>query len=456
VLYEAITGHYYLEVPPHVQNDESMARLIAEARPLPLEPRHESIPAELSLPLMRALRKNPAERPPNARAFLSEIRNAAARSKHATLSQKYRSLEPRAAHAQADLLRKLYAVRTLRDADHQPERARAQLQIIWETSPGVPEVAAEWGETLVALGRPDEGHPWLERAIRMKPELPFAQLALADLYRASDENDDAAEDAVVLAIHADPDLVYAVLYEDIVASLEDPEKYEDYLIPFRRAASERPTAPTLHNLGQVLALNSAHEHDALATFADSISHDPDYGPAYVGLGSALIELGELDRALALLEQGTYGHFPTLSPDDWHKTNTVYQRAHAFLALAIAYAQTGQYESSAIAARSVLDLAPSELEKDAPELLDAYCQAASVWIERGAILRAYKFLNQVIPIAAHWGNTRIFGLLELSEGKVDASHRRKQQWDEAVDWLKTSLLNLRGAAPGDSDARELPL
>ncbi len=447
VLYEAITGRYYLDVDVHGLDDDTLRQIIRDTPPEYPAPFHESMPHEIGAPLLRALSKDPAGRPTNARAFLSDIRAAVARSKHATLSQKRRPLELQLPQAPAGLLSELYEVRTIRDAQHDPDRALHRLRFVWETYPGIPEVAAEWGETLVALGRSEDGRPWLESATRLKPELPFAQLALADLYRDVDENEEAADDATVLAIHADPDLVYAVLYESIVESLAEPEKYEEYVALFRRAAAEKRTAPVLHNLGQILALAPEHEQDGFANFEEAIRCDPAYGPAYVGLANLLIKAGDLDHALEHLQQASYGFFPNVAADDWHKANTVYQRPHAFLALAVTYAEIGHYENSAIAARTVMDLAPGELDGEAPALLDAYTQAAKTWIKQGETLRAYKFLNQVIPLAATWGHVQIFTLLQVTHNQIEPGSRRQQQWDDALDWLKSGMAN--GHRPSSS-------
>jgi serine/threonine protein kinase len=442
VLYEAITGRYYLDIDLRNTDDEALMKAIEHSSPRPPVPFSNTIPREISAPLLRALSKDPAERPRNARTFLSDIRSAVVRSKHATLSQRKPSLEAQAVPMPSDLLHDLYEIRTIRDARHHPELALERLREIWETYPGIPEVAAEWGETQVALGRPNEGRPWLESALRMKPALPFAQLAMADLYRTVDENEEAAEEAVALAIHIDPDLVYAVLYDDIVDSLENPEEYAEYIALFRDAAEEDTSPVILHNLGQILALSKTHDAESIAAFEAALERDSNYGPAYVGLANLLIEAGQLERAIELLQQATYCFFPTLPPEEWHKTNTIYQRPHAFLALAVAYAQIGHFENSAIAARTVLELAPKELDDDAPALLDAYVQAAKIWIKQGDYLRAYKFLNQVIPLAATWGNVQIFTLLEVSQNQIDPKNRRKQQWDDALDWLKSGLTHSR--------------
>jgi serine/threonine protein kinase len=454
VLYEAITGHYYLDFDLESDDDDTLLHLIVQADPLPLDRHHDTVPPELGEPLFQALSKDPEQRPCAARDFLSELKSAISRSRRSTLSLKRRHLETQIPETGPELLRQLYAVRTLRDANQEPEQAREQLKLVWEMSPGVPEVAAEWGETLIALGYTDEGRQWLERAIRIKAGLPFAQLALAEIYRNVDENDDEADDAIIEAIHADPDLAYAVLYEDIVHALDEPDAYELYVNLFRRAAEEQPSAPMYHNLGQVLSLGKGREHESISAFETALNLDPDYGPAYVGLGSLLSELNRIADAIPWLEQATYHTFPELSPEDWHKANTVYQAPHAYLALAVAYAQVRQYENSVIAACTVLDIAPEELEEDAPALLDTYVQAAEDWIKHKDPLRAYKLLNQAIPLAAHWGHVQLFTLLGVTQSKIGSEFRRKRQWEDAVDWLKASLVTLQHAGQADQHADEL--
>lgn len=446
VLYEAITGHYYYQFNEYQESEETLLNLIEHADPLPIHRLHATVPPDVAEPILRALSKDPDQRPATARAFLADLKNAISRGKHSTLSQKRRKLEPQRLVASPELLNQLYAIRTLRDADHQPAQALEQLRTIWQTSPGVPEVAAEWGETLIALGRIAEGRQWLNTAVNLSPQLPFAQLALADLYRNADDNEDAAEEALVLAIHADPDLAYAVLYEDIEAAMGEQEQYQKYVDLFQRAASEQATAPILHNLGQVLAINKARARESIAAFESAIQHDPEYGPAYVGLGSLLIELRRLEHAVTLLEQATYAYFPNLPSQDWHKAHTVYQRPHAFLALAVTYAEIGQHDRSAVAARSVFDLDRSALEEDAPALLSAYVLAAQTWIKKGDPLRAFQLLNQIIPLAAYWGHVPVFSLLESLHATIGDAPRKKRQWDDAVGWLKTSLVTLRHTTP----------
>lgn len=453
VLYEAVTGHYYFPFDEHEDDDDMLLDLIDNADPQPVDRRHRTVPQEIEEPLMRALSKAPHDRPATARDFLAELKTAVARSRHSTLSKKRRELTGAARPvATPELLRQLYAIRTLRDAEHQPEQARDQMRVIWQTNPGIAEVAAEWGETLVAVGRIEEGRNWLVSATRLNPNLPFAYLALADIYRDTDENEEEADAAVVQAIQIDADLVYAVLYDDILVALTDTTTYAYYITLFREAAAETPTAPVLHNLGQVLALSPANAHAATIAFREALAADERYGPAAIGLASLLVELHRVQEAIPLLENARFFAYPTVPAYDWHKANTVYQRVHAYLALAVAYAQAQQVESSVIAARAVLDASRAELDEDAPELLRTYAEAARAWLHGNDALRAYKFLNQAIPLAATWGHVEIFTLLEEAQAAIDSNEQRPRQWDDAIDWLRKGLTGWRRNGSSDGDPR----
>jgi len=444
VLVEAMTGAYYLDIDPEAADDEALLEAIVEGEPVLSGRRHESIPEGIDGPLLRALSKDPAQRPATAREFHSEIRALLGRGKSAQ-GQRRRSRAGRDVAPGADLSRELYAIRRLREVERHPEEAQVRLSALADRHPDVPEVAAEWGETLVALGYVDQGREWLERAVGQQPDLPFAQLALAGIYRDLDGDHRAARAAVLQALYADPDLTYAVLYEELAGSADTAEVYEAVVALFRQAAAKHPAPAIFHNLGLVLALNEEQMGVALEAFHSAIARDPEYGPALVGMGSLLIEMGRLAEALPYLEHAPYCAFPQVPRFDWYKAKTVYQLPHAYLALALAYAQAGQLENSAVAACTVLDLAPAELEEDAGDLLDIYVDAVEDWIESGRHLRAYKLLNQLIPLAARWADVRIFSLLEVTERAVGQEFRRSRQWDDAQDWLAASLLDLRRAA-----------
>jgi len=444
VLYEAATGHNYLDFDDATGDDEQLIDQIVNGNPRPCEDLHPTVSTAIEEPLHRALSKFPQDRPATAREFLNEFRRALGGKRPSLARRQTRARRDKTRSMSDSLRQELANVRTLRE-NGQNELAASRLKPLLKKHRTIPEVLAEWGETLLALGRIDDAHDVLQAVVQQKATLPFAQLALAEIFANWDDHR-AATEATIAAIHADPDLVYAALYDFIVESLGDPPSYNSYVGLFRRAVLERPTASRLHNLGLVLSLNPNHEAECITAFEAAIRRDPTYGPAYVGLGTLMIETGNIERGIELLERATQADFPILAAQDQIKLQTVYQPQHAFLALSVAYAQHGEYESSAIAARAVLDIDPTELSADAPGLLDVYLQTAHRWLENGQTLRAYKFLNQIIPVAAYWGETRVFALLETTQRVVEPVHLRQRQWDDAIDWLRSGIMYWRFRAP----------
>ena len=86
-----------------------------------------------------------------------------------------------------------------------------------------------------------------------------------------------------------------------------------------------------------------------------------------------------------------------------------------------------------------------MEEDAESLLDAYASAASAWMKAGDPVRAYRFLTQIVPLAATWGHVETFTLLSVVERRVSPPDRVRSQWDDALGWLKSSVLRLHRQA-----------
>ncbi len=72
----------------------------------------------------------------------------------------------------------------------------------------------------------------------------------------------------------------------------------------RRARQAQPNDPaTLHNIGERLR-QAGRCDEALASYREALSIDPDFAPAHVGIGAALLHLERHEEALISLERGS--------------------------------------------------------------------------------------------------------------------------------------------------------
>jgi serine/threonine protein kinase len=430
VLYEALTGTYYL---PPADDDDTIIEQIMAAEPIAPSQRNPRVPDTFDEPLLIALRKNPAERFQTAGEFLEALR-AAARKKRQNESA---VLPP-------ELAAELYLIRTLRDLLNEPKQAMLRLDVPWVRDFDAAEVMAERGETLLALGD-SSGYDLLEQAVARKSSLPFAQMTLAQRYRVQGDTPRYTR-AMIHAIEADPDLVFATYYGRIVDSLARPPEFWHYVELFGLA---RPSALTSFNLGRLLMLVKGYEGEAVEAFHAAIRQDSTFGPAFVALASVWLSLGESRRAIPLFEQATQLAFPEYPEGEWHKSPSAYRVAHAYVGLALAHADVGQMMASAEAAMIVFELSPGDLDDHQEALLACYNETASAWLESDQAQDAYELLSHILPLAQFYGNTQSMIWLGAAQTRLGTSLRLQQNYKEAVDWLQAAVDTLRGVAPPSS-------
>ncbi len=434
VLYEAITGHYYLPYDESVDDDETLLDLIVHSAPLPLDTRHPSVPPQIGAVLGRALSKSPAARPTNAKAFLAEIKRALL--PHRRKQNARRRSSKRGLHLAPALRRELDAIRALREMEGDAQAAYERAKALWQAHPNAPDVQAVWGETLLLAGDLESGRELLEQALQTKRNLPFAWLALAELYREVDGDAQAADEALVQAIISDPDVVYALWVDEIAAAAQqDPAIYAQIVALFRRAIVARPTPALWHNLAQVLALAPERQTESEAAFEAALELNPRYGPAAVGLGTLLLAHDQPEEAIPLLEEACTAHFPPPPAENSCKADTIYQPTHAYQALAVAYEQVGDVLRSAEAARHALALAPHTWEADAQALLDAYIEAAQAWIAEGHTQDAHALLQLSAPLADCCNDARVRSLLaEFHPAANGDASAKARPWNATVGRL----------------------
>jgi serine/threonine protein kinase len=441
VLYEALTGLYYL---PQASDDDTVINYILEHEPTLPSEANANLQSTFDEPIMHALAKDPADRYQTAVELLDGLKSVLAARKRRNLNDKPDNLE-------VDLSTELYKIRTLRDLLGEPEQALARLNVPWVRDTDSPEVLAERGETLIVLGD-EKGYTLLEQAVGLNPALPFAQMALAEHYRAQGDLD-LYSVSMVDAIEADADLVYAMYYSRILESLSQPDSFWAYVTLFGTA---QPTAPAVFNMGRVLLLVRGFEPEAVAAFENAVSLDPALAQAQVALGSTWLALGESARAIALFEKATTLQFPTYPEGEWHKSPSAYHVHHAYLGLALAYAETGKIMESAQAAIHVMNMAPAELEEHSKSLVHQYAAAATQLLNGNQVHDAYDLLQRALPLAQTSGDTSIVMLMGIAQAKIGALLSRQQSFQDAVAWLEAGVETLRSipSTVGELSAAQL--
>jgi tetratricopeptide (TPR) repeat protein/tRNA A-37 threonylcarbamoyl transferase component Bud32 len=401
VLYEAITGRYYL---PESSDDEGILTQILTGEPIP--PSFYNLLLEaFDEPIMRALEKHPERRQPNARTFYEELRNAA-RQRRST------PLPP-------EIAEELRTIRLLRDVLNEPEQAVARLNFPSLRDADYPEVIAERGETLLSLGDLEAGVEMLRQAVAIKPELPYAQLALARQYEAWG-NENAYTGAMVAAINADPDLVFAEEFPKMQDELvSEPDRFWRRVALFQRAAATGG-AGVHFNLGRVIVLASGYEREAIICFENALDRAPTMGAAYTALGSVYMSLGDYARAATTLRRATMMEFPTISDDDYAKAATLYRRTHAYRGLILALQKVREYADAADAVLEFMNAEPDEFLKEGELLISQFIDIAVLLLNDADYNGAVELLSRVVSFADIFDDGRAAALLSHAQQHLVAS------------------------------------
>src|SRR5258708_4056257 len=430
VLYEALTGAYYLIAG----DDDTVLEGILTQEPVAPSVVNPRVGPAFDAAILCALNKDPSERYQTAHDLLDALKAAAARKRRSQSDG-----------AQLDLAAELYTIRTLRDLLGEAQQALARLDAPWVRDAGTPEVIAERGETLLALDDDEEGYRLLEQAVSVNPSLPFAQMLLAEHYRGGDP--DLYTISMIDAIDADADLVFATYYPRVLESLSSPEEFWGYVTLF---GSARQSASSTFNLGRLLMLANGYESEAIAAFENAISLDPTSGPAYVALGSALLARGQALRAIPMFERAITQRFPVYAEGEWHKSPSVYKLSHAYLGMAIAYADAGKFARSAEAAVRVLGMAPADIAEHCESLVQRYSAAATELLNSAKVQDAYELLNRALPLAQACDNTSIIMLLGIAQARIGTALRQQQSYRDAVAWLEAGIATLRNVPTSSGD------
>jgi tRNA A-37 threonylcarbamoyl transferase component Bud32/tetratricopeptide (TPR) repeat protein len=391
VLYEALTGRYYL---PESSDDEGILTQILTGEPIPPSFYNPLLEA-FDEPIMRALQKSPEHRQPNARTLYEELRNAARQ-------RRSQPLPP-------ELAEELKTIRLLRDVLNEPEQAIARLNFPNLRDADYPEVIAERGEMLLSLGDLEAGVELLRQAVAIQPELPYAQLALARQYEVWG-NENAYTGAMVAAINADPDLVFAEEFPKMQDELvNSPDRFWRRVALFQRAAATGG-AGVHFNLGRAIMLAPGYEREAVICFENALDRAPTMGAAYTALGSVFMSLGEFSRAASILRRATLMDFPQIAEDDYAKAATLYRRNHAWRGLVLALLRLNENIEAVDAALEFMHADPDEFSKESEEFLSRFIDVAVGLLNAANYAEAVRFLDKVVILGDLLDDNRATALL----------------------------------------------
>ena len=213
------------------------------------------------------------------------------------------------------------------------ERALECFQLAAALGPKLPGPACNVGQTLLFLGRPTEGLPWLDRAVALQPTLTLAHALRADALQALGrhvEARDSCRRALMLgpqtpelrnahgvALAALESHAEAVQEFDLALRFEPAHldalsnrgisllrlgRYADSIQSLNRALAVRADhAGALNTRGNALAALGRVD-EALASFEEALKIWPDFLEALISYGSWLVRIGRVDEGSRALRR----------------------------------------------------------------------------------------------------------------------------------------------------------
>ncbi len=178
-------------------------------------------------------------------------------------------------------------------------QALAEFALASELMPASPEAASNAGAACLALGRPEDAIPYLQRALMLAPQHGDAHQNLATALLALERYDQARvhyERAMQFS-PADP-----APANSLGLMLLARAEHDAAAAAFRAAIERAPGAADLHtNLGYALHGAGAIEASA-AALLHAVELAPEYPRALAGAGNLLWLLERYDQAVPLLER----------------------------------------------------------------------------------------------------------------------------------------------------------
>jgi tetratricopeptide (TPR) repeat protein len=164
-------------------------------------------------------------------------------------------------------------------------------------APGIKELRE--GQELLDAGKKDEAQAKFAEAVRAKPDLYVAWLALGDLEQKSGKNDDALA-AADRCLALKPEFPQCLaLAMNATQAKGDKEAYKKYEQRYKIA---NPSDPAVFFNDAVGYLNKGDDASAKPLLEKALEADPKYADAMFQLGMVYFRMGDTAKAKEMLEK----------------------------------------------------------------------------------------------------------------------------------------------------------
>lgn len=180
------------------------------------------------------------------------------------------------------------------------DKAVAEAEKLAQSEPGDPDYLLEGAELLVANDRNDEAIGWIDRALKLNPDLPQAHVLLADIYRKKGDTARVTEELnkVITNPNLEAGLKARILssYADLTSN--NAVAQQDALKMGEQLAKANPNDPKSQVMVADLFLQQGRKADARDAYARAARLD---GSVYEVWGALLQLDGELNQTDSLLK-----------------------------------------------------------------------------------------------------------------------------------------------------------
>ncbi|MCB0253809.1 MAG: tetratricopeptide repeat protein, partial [Anaerolineae bacterium] len=246
-------------------------------------------------------------------------------------------------------------------------QAETALRRALDLAPNDPGALSSLGRTLLSSGHAADAIPLLEQATELQAArqetVPVDTLtALADAYLAADQIDEGL--AIYLErLDLDPEQAPLVIAQALLGAGQNERAVET----MQQYAAERPEDPAALALLGLVLRQSDRVEESLEPLAQAIELDPDYLPAYIQQGDALLDLGRADEAETSYRvvvdrlQGTPNALAAAPPADPPPVFETIEPWRAWTGLARALQIEGRLDEALALAREVEGQRPEVLQ-----------------------------------------------------------------------------------------------